>query len=530
MTTEKVAERNAAQRGGATRVALGILASRILGLVRQRVFANYFGNSLAADAFAVAFRIPNLLQNLLGEGVLSASFVPVYARLLAKDEDDRAREVAGAVLALLGLVVAVLVLGGIVLAPWIVTVLAPGFDGDAKVLATQLVRLLFPGAGLFVFSAWALGVLNSHRHFFLAYAAPVAWNVAQIAALLIWGGKQPQEALVMTVAWASVVGALLQFVVQLPEVYKLAGAIRPMFRRGHPDVQEIVRNFLPVVTGRGVVQISAYVDTMIASKVVQGAVSALTYSQLIYMLPISLFGASVSAAELPAMSSELGADDEVAQKLRERLDGALRRVAFLVIPSAMAFIVLGDFIVGAIYQGGRFGKSDTTWVWGILAGSSAGLLASVFGRLYASAFYALRDTQTPMRFAILRVALSVVLGAGLALWGPGLFGIEARWGVAGLTFGSGLAGWVEYGLLRAALRRRIGDVGTPRTFLALLWALSAIAALVAGGMHLAEHVLPPLVLSLTGLAVYAVAYLAMARVAGVREVSAVLARIPKRGR
>ena len=248
------------------------------------------------------------------------------------------------------------------------------------------------------------------------------------------------------------------------------------------------------------------------------------------MLPISLFGASVSAAELPAMSSELGADDEVARKLRERLDGALRRVAFLVIPSAVAFVVLGDFIVGAIYQGGRFGQADTAWVWGILAGSAVGLLATVFGRLYASAFYALRDTQTPMRYAILRVALSIVLAAGFALWGPRALGIEARWGVAGLTFGSGLAGWVEYGLLRAALRRRIGPVGTPRSFLALLWALAVAAALLAGAMHLADGRVPPLVLSLSGLSLYVVAYIAMAKVAGVKEVAAVLARIPRRGR
>lgn len=530
MSSEHVAARNAAQKGGATRVALGILASRVLGLVRQRVFAHFFGNSLAADAFAVAFRIPNLLQNLLGEGVLSASFVPVYARLLAQDEEDRAREVAGAVLAVLGLVVALIVLGGVLGAPWIVTVLAPGFTGDAKTLATQLVRLLFPGAGFFVFSAWALGVLNSHRHFFLAYAAPMAWNAAQIVALLLWGGRESQEMLVVTVAWASVIGALLQFVVQLPEVVKLGGAIRPRYRRGHPDVQEIIRNFVPVVTGRGVVQISAYVDTMIASQVVQGAVSALTYSQLIYMLPISLFGASISAAELPAMSSELGAADEVAQKLRERLDGALRRVAFLVIPSAVAFVVLGDFLVGAIYQGGRFGPGDTAWVWGILAGSSAGLLASVFGRLYASAFYALRDTRTPMRFAILRVALSIALGATLALVGPRLFGIDVRWGVAGLTFGSGLGGWVEYALLRTALRRRIGPVGTPRSFLALLWGLAGLAAVLAGGLRLAQGLLPPLALSLAGLAVYAAAYVALARLAGVREVAAVLARIPGRRR
>ncbi|MBI3791480.1 MAG: murein biosynthesis integral membrane protein MurJ, partial [Gemmatimonadetes bacterium] len=252
------------------------------------------------------------------------------------------------------------------------------------------------------------------------------------------------------------------------------------------------------------------------------------YAQLISMLPISLFGASVSAAELPAMSSELGADDEVARKLRERLDGALRRVAFLVIPSAVAFVGLGDFLVGAIYQGGKFMAADTLWVWGILAGSSAGLLASVFGRLYASAFYALRDTQTPMRIAILRVVLSIVLGAGLALFGPQLFGVDVRWGVAGLTLGSGLGGWIEYGLLRAALRRRIGPVGTPRPFLATLWGLAIVSAVAGGVLRFASGTVPALVVSLAGLLVYAVTYVALARVAGVREVAAVLARLPGR--
>lgn len=526
MTQQDVAARSAAQRGGATRVALGILASRMLGLVRQRVFAHYFGNSLAADAFAVAFRIPNLLQNLLGEGVLSASFVPVYARLLARDEDDEAREVAGAVLALLGLVVAVLVLIGITGAPWIVTVLAPGLTGEARTLATQLVRLLFPGAGLFVCSAWALGVLNSHRHFFLAYAAPVAWNLAQIGALLMWGGRQSQEALVVTVAWASVVGAALQFGVQLPAVRRLAGRVGPRWRAGNAHVREVVHNFVPVVLGRGVVQISAYVDTMIASQVIAGAVSALTYAQLIAMLPISLFGASVSAAELPAMSSELGADDEVARKLRERMDGALRRVAFLVIPSAVAFIALGDQLVTVVYQGGKFGRDDTVWVWGILAGSAVGLLASVFARLYASCFYALRDARTPMRIAILRVACSTVLGASLALWGPGWFGLDERWGVAGLTCGSGLGGWIEYAMLRTALRRRIGPVGAPRAFLALLWAVAAASAAAPAWLVRQAGALPAVLAALGGIALFAVSYVAVARLAGVPEVAGVINRIP----
>src|SRR5205823_1261560 len=160
-------------------VAAGILLSRIVGLVRQRVFAHYFGISEAADAFSAAFRIPNFLQNLFGEGALSASFIPVYAALLARDEKEEAQRLASAI--------------------------------------------LFPGAAIFVLFAWCIGILNSHRRFFLSYAAPVMWNVAMIGALLLYGGAQSVGRLAVTLAWASVLGAVLQFAVQLPVVLPLVG-------------------------------------------------------------------------------------------------------------------------------------------------------------------------------------------------------------------------------------------------------------------------------------------------------------------
>ncbi len=177
----------AGQGSGALLVALGILASRLAGLVRERVFAHYFGSSLAAGAFRAALRIPNILQNLLGEGVLSASFIPVYARLRAEGDHETARKVASAVASLLGLVVSLLVALGVGLTPWIVDLVAPGFDGEARALTAKLVRILFPGIGLLVMSAFCLGVLNSHRRFFLSYAAPVVWNGAMVTAMIAVG-------------------------------------------------------------------------------------------------------------------------------------------------------------------------------------------------------------------------------------------------------------------------------------------------------------------------------------------------------
>src|SRR5437868_12583299 len=205
------------ERSGSFWVATGILLSRLAGLVRLRVFAYYFGlQSDAADAFNAAFRIPNFLQNLFGEGALSASFIPVYAALVAKGERTAADRVAGAVGALLGVVVALLVLVGVLATPLLIAVIAPGFTGEKRALTIAIVRILFPGAGLLVLSAWCLGVLNSHHRFLLSYAAPVAWNAAMIVTLAVFGPRAAPPRLAILLAWGSVAGSALMLVVQLP--------------------------------------------------------------------------------------------------------------------------------------------------------------------------------------------------------------------------------------------------------------------------------------------------------------------------
>lgn len=212
-------------------VAAGILLSRIFGLVRSRALAHFLATSDAADAFTAAFRIPNLLQNLFGEGALSASFIPVYAGLLAHDDREEAGRVAGAIGAILALAMSVLVLAGVVATPVLIDAIAPGFEGAKRELAIRLVRILFPGAGLLVLSAWCLGVLNSHRKFFLSYAAPVIWNFAIIGALFVAGPRMGQYPLAVVAAWASVAGSALQVAIQLPTVLAVARGIRPSLAR-----------------------------------------------------------------------------------------------------------------------------------------------------------------------------------------------------------------------------------------------------------------------------------------------------------
>jgi putative peptidoglycan lipid II flippase len=515
---ERTTTRRAERTGGfAVLVATGILLSRIAGLVRQRFLGHFLGLGDAADAFNAAFRIPNVLQNLFGEGVLSASFIPVYARLLAEGEEDEATHVAGAVAALLGAITAVLVLLGVLVTPWLIDLIAPGFHGAKRALTIQLVRIFFPGAGLLVMSAWCLGVLNSHRRFFLSYAAPIVWNAAIIAALVAFGGRVGPFPLAVAVAWGAVAGSALQLIVQLPTVLRVLPRFRPVLDATSRNVRTVIRSFGPVFVGRGVVQISGYVDVLLATLLPSGATAGLMTAQTLYMLPVSLFGMSVSAAELPTMSSAVGDAAEVASYLRVRLDAGLRRIAFLVVPSAMALLALGDVLVGALYQTGRFTRADSVYVWGILGGAAVGLLASTMGRLYSSAYYALHDTRTPLRFAVVRVVLTTGLGYLFAIPLPPLLGLDPRWGAAGLTASAGVAAWVEFTLLRRTLNRRIGRTGVPGRFVATLWLAAALGAAAAWGVKLALGVTHPIVLAVAALAPFGLVYFGVTSAFGIAE-------------
>jgi putative peptidoglycan lipid II flippase len=515
--------------GAAFLVAAGILTSRLAGLVRLRVFAHYFGlQSDAADAFNAAFRIPNFLQNLFGEGALSASFIPVYAALVARGERELADRVAGAVASLLALVVALLVLFGVLATPLLIDVIAPGFHGEKRDLTIEIVRVLFPGAGLLVLSAWCLGVLNSHHRFLLSYTAPVLWNAAMIATLLLFGARESLPRLAVVLAWGSVAGSALQFLVQVPVVRRVAPDLRLAFDVASEHVRTVVRNFVPVFISRGVVQVSAYVDTLLASLLPTGAVTGLANAQLLYTLPVSLFGMSVAAAELPAMSGVVGVDTNAVEALRRRLDAGLRQIAFFVVPSSMAFVALGDVIAAALLQTGRFTHDDAVYVWGILAGSAVGLLASTLGRLYSSTYYALRDTRTPLRYALVRVSLTTVLGYVFAIPLPHWLGIPAVWGAAGLTTSAGIAGWVEMLLLRRTLNRRIGRTGLPGGYVAKLWGAALLATGVAWAARLAFPELHPVALAVVVLGPYGVTFFAVTLALGLPEASRALRRATAR--
>jgi putative peptidoglycan lipid II flippase len=520
-----------ARRSSTAHAALvfaGILASRIFGLVRTRIFGYFFGVSMAADAFNAAVRIPNFMQNLLGEGALSASFIPVYAGLLAKDDREEASRLAGAIFTAVALVVAVVALIGVLLAPWLVIGLAPGFTGEKRALTIALVRILFPGTALFVLSAWCLGILNSHGRFLLSYAAPVIWNVAMIATMFAFGWRTDLSRLAVITAWGSVAGSALMFAVQLPVVLRYIDRLRIVLDFAGARVRDVYGSFLPALLSRGVVQVSALVDAILASLLIDGSPSALAYAQLLSLLPVSLFGMSVSAAELPAMARVHGTGEDVAERLRQRLTSGSRQIAFLVVPSAMGFLALGDVIAAAVFQSGRFTADVADWVWLILAGSALGLLATTIGRLYSSTFYALRDTRTPLNFAIVRVVLTISLGYLFSIPVREALELDPRWGAAGLTASAGIAGWVEFALLRRALAARIGRASLPPAFLATLWGSAAAAAGAAWGVRIATEGVSPILRALLVLGVYGLVYFAATGALRVPEVGSVLRRLRRR--
>jgi len=496
-------------------VAAGIFMSRISGLIRQVLIASYFGASGLADAWTAALRLPAVIQNLLGEGSLSASFIPVYADYVGKEQPEDARRFAGAALGFLMVAAGLLTLLGVLLAPQIVGLLLAGFDDALQEVATRLIRILFPMAGVLVLSAWTLGILNSHRRFLLSYAAPVLWNGAMIVALLtaalflsLEGGD-----LLLAMAWGALIGGVLQLGVQLPGVLREMGRIRPTLDPNAPGLKEAAANFFPVVGARGFESFSGFLrEVTLASFLAQGAVSVLGYVQPFYLLPISLFGLSVAAAELPALSQRRADEPAV---LAARISKGLRAVQFWVVPTAVAYVILGRQIMTLVYRRGRFDADAAHVAHYVLGGLALGLLASASSRLLSNAFYALRDTRTPAVIAVYRIVVSFGIGASLMFPFDRVEQGSLRLGVVGLALGAATAAWLEYGMLRTKLARRIGSHGPGFKSASRVWAAALLSGAGGWGMVLLLTDAAPFVRASASLVAFGLIYLGATRLFGV---------------
>lgn len=472
--------------GGSARAAwlvgAGIFLSRIAGFVREAVFAFYFGNSAVADAWGAAQRTPNVIQNLLGEGTLSASFIPVYAEFLEQGREEDAGRFAGAALGVLATIAYGLALVGMLVAPLLVRVLFPAWEPWKQDLTVHLVRILFPMTATLAVSAWALGILNSHRKFFISYVAPVLWNGAQIAVLVVVGTLLGWEAagrdgdLMVALAWGALLGGVLQLLIMLPWVVPVLHHFRLRVSHRVEGMREAISNFGPVVLARGVVNISGLLDFVLAGLLATGSVAMLRYAQQLYLLPISLFGMAIAASELPEMARKRV---EARELLRDRVRTALERVAFLLVPSMLAYMVLGDVFVAGLLERGDFDRVDTVAVYFVLATYALGVLASASSRALSSAYYALRDTRTPARIAVLRVVVSAGIGAAL-MFPLDRVGVgDLRLGSVGLAAGAAVGAWLEFTLLRRRLRSAVGGHG-PRSGVLLRIAAAGLCASVAG--------------------------------------------------
>ncbi len=459
-------------------VGAGIFFSRVSGLIRSVLMASFFGASGFMDVWITATKIPNVIQNLLGEGTLSASVIPVYSEFLEEGREEDAGRFAGAVLGILMMVAGGAALLGVLLAPVFVPLAFPLWDPDKQALTTLIVRILFPMTAVLVISAWALAILNSHRRFLVSYMAPVAWNGVIITTLVAvgfglgWSGRD----LLVAAAWGALGGGILQFTVQLPYVVRLLRHFRLSLDRGVSGVGEAIRHFVPVVTARGAVNIGSLLDVIVAGFLIEGAIAALGWAQMLYLLPISLFGMSIAASELPELSRQRKAPTgEVAGQV----SAALERIHFLLVPSMAAFFLLGDVFIGGLYQRGEFGPTVTPVVYAVLAAYSLGLLASAGSRVLSSAFYAKRDTRTPARMAYLRVTVSLAVGISLMFPLDQFASGELRYGASGLALGASVAAWLEYGLLRRRLARVLGPHGPARSVTGKILGATAVAALAA---------------------------------------------------
>ncbi|MGE0639052.1 MAG: murein biosynthesis integral membrane protein MurJ [Thermoanaerobaculia bacterium] len=490
---------------GALAVASGILFSRVAGLVRTSVLASIFGVGAHADVWSAALRLPNLLQNLLGEQTLSAAFIPVYSRLLGAGRKEEAGRFAGAVFSLLAALAGGAALVGVLLARPIVALFAPGFLGDQERIAQGLatvdryqlavlaVRWIFPMSAILVLSAWALGVLNSHRRFFLSYVAPVVWNASIIAA--VWWvaagrGAAPgggEDRLLVAACAGALAGGLLQFLIQIPGVIRDLEGFRFGFRLGNPAVREAIAAFLPTVAGRGAVQFSSYIDQLLASWLVAGAIGALAYAQTLYLLPVSLFGLSLAAAALPDLARQHGEgrSEAVERDLRRHL----MLSSFLNLPASVAYLLLGLPLVQGIFQlfGRRFGAEESWLVYAVLAAYALGLPAATQARVLQSGLYAGGDARSPARYSVLRVSVGAALGIPLML-SLDRFPVSTLWarsaavesstlhlGALGLALAASFAAWVEWWALRRKVLATVRGFRWPAAeFRTLaLWAVAA---------------------------------------------------------
>ncbi len=420
--------------------------SRVLGLARDILIANFFGSGMTADAFFVAFRIPNLLRRLFAEGSFSVAFIPVFTEYLQTRSKEEGFVLARVVSTFLVLILTGITVLGIVFSPLIVRIIAPGFGGmgEKYALTVLLTRIMFPYIFLVSLVALFMGILNSLKHFAAPAAAPVFLNLSMIAALLFLAPsmRTPTVGLAIGV----VVGGLMQVALQIPFLMEKGLSFVPKWNPNHPALKRIGVLMLPTLFGSAIYQVNQLVGTLLASLLKEGSVSYLYYADRLVQFPLGVFAIAISTAVLPSLSREAALRD--LDGLKETLSHALRLTMFITIPAMIGLIVLREPIIRLLFQRGAFDAFTTTMTAQALLFYSLGLWAFAALRVFVSAFYSLQDTKTPVKVAA--VAMLANIGLSLALMGPLKHG--------GLALALSLASTLQLCMLIFLLRRRLGGI------------------------------------------------------------------------
>jgi len=427
-------------------VGIFTFLSRILGLVRDILIANFFGSGMSADAFFVAFRIPNLLRRLFAEGSFSVSFIPVFTEYLQNKSKKEAFLLARVVLTFFVLIVTVITILGIILSPLIVRVIAPGFGGmgEKYALTVLLTRIMFPYIFLVSMLALFMGILNSLKHFAAPAIAPIFLNLSMITALLFI--TPYMRAPTIGLALGVIVGGVIQMALQIPFLMSKGLSFAPKWNLGHPALKKIGILMLPTIFGSAIYQINQLVGTLLASLLREGSISYLYYADRLVQFPLGVFAIAISTAVLPSLSREAANGDIIS--LKQTLSHALRLTMFITIPAMVGLIVLRQPIIRLLFERGAFDSFTTIMTAQALLYYSLGLWAFAGLRVFVSAFYSLQDTKTPVKVAVVAMIINIVFS--LALMGPLKHG--------GLALALSLASTLQLFMLIFLLRKRLGGI------------------------------------------------------------------------
>jgi len=471
-------------------VGASTLLSRILGYIRDMVIASFFGAGLSSDAFIAAFRIPNLMRRLFGEGSLSISFIPVFTQYLTDKGKDEAFELARSAIRLLSVVLVITTILGIVLSPWIIRIIAPGFteSADKLSLSVALTRIMFPYIFFICLVALSMGILNVLGNFAAPALAPVFLNIAMILSVFfvsIFSNNEIDR--IYGLAFGVVIGGVLQLALQMPFLIKKGLYFWQKAKTWHPGLKRIGLLFFPAVFGSAVYQINTMIITLLASMQPEGSVSYLYYADRLVQFPLGLFAIATATALLPSLSKQAASKDFTA--VRDTFSYTLKLVFFLSIPSMTGLIVLREPIVALLFQRGAFNSEATRLTAHAVLYYGIGLWAFSGVRIVVATFYALQDTKTPVITAATSIIANILLG--LFLMGP--------MGHSGLALALSLASMLNFGLLVRALNVKLGSLGLKDITESALKNVicSAIMGIVVWAV--AFYVIPPENTSLSGL-------------------------------